>query len=463
VVTVQVGMMMMGVVDSIMVGRVSPEDLAGVALGNLYFFCSTVFGMGVLLALDPVISQAVGAGEQEGVARGLQRGALIALGLSLVTTVLFLPARPLLIWLRQPGEVVPIAVGYALSSIPGIFPFYLYIVLRQTLQAMGSVAPVVLTVCFGNLANAFLNWILIYGNLGAPALGAVGSAWASSAARALMTAFLLAISWSRLRPLLAPFRAEVMRPGPLGRLLRLGAPIGAQLQLEFGAFAVIGVCMGVVGTVAMASHQVALNLASLTFMVPLGVAQAASVLVGRAVGRGDSQGARRAAGAGLVMATAFMTLTASVFLAIPSLLARAYSPDPEVVALAALLLPVAGLFQVFDGIQVVATSVLRGVGDTRVPMVLHVAGFWLVGLPVSLLAGFVLGGGPVWLWAGLAAGLGVVSVLLLGRVQHRFSGSMDRLTVEDAHATHVSAGALTGGASEPSELRIVKVELEAMQ
>jgi MATE family multidrug resistance protein len=213
-------------------------------------------------------------------------------------------------------------------------------------------------------------------------------------------------------------------------MIKLGAPIGIQLGLEYGAFAVIGICMGWLGTTAMASHQVAINLASLAFMVPLGVAQASSVLVGRAVGRDDASGARRAAGAGLLVGVAFMSLTAVTFLSVPRFLAGIYSPDPAVVALAALLLPVAGVFQVFDGVQVVATSVLRGIGDTRVPMVLHVAGFWLVGFPVSVGVGFGLGMGPVGLWWGLAAGLGVVAGLLLLRVLRAFSGDVRRLTIE---------------------------------
>jgi MATE family multidrug resistance protein len=431
VVVVQVGMMMLGVVDSIMMGRVSPAHLAGVALGNLYFFSATVLGMGVLMSLDPVISQAVGANDREGIARGVQRGALLALGLTLAVSLLFAPMRPLLVLLRQPPEVVPIAVGFALASLPGILPFYLFVVLRQGLQAMGRVAPIIAVVVLGNLVNVFLNWVLIYGNLGAPALGATGTGLASSIARLLMTLGLLAVAWPVLKEHLRPLRREALRAAPLIRLLRLGGPIGFQLQLEYGAFAAVGVCMGLIGTVAMASHQVALNLASLTFMVPLGIAQASSVLVGRAVGRGDPAGARRAAGAGLVAGAGFMTITAVILLTIPRLLARIYSPDPDVVALAALLLPVAGLFQVFDGLQVVSTAVLRGIGDTRTPMLLHVAGFWLVGLPVGLFFGFTLGGGPIGLWWGLAAGLGVMAILLLARVARRFAGDLSRLSIED--------------------------------
>jgi multidrug resistance protein, MATE family len=439
VVVVQVGMMMMGVVDSIMVGRVSPAHLAAVALGHLYFFGASVFGLGVLLALDPVISQAVGAGDREGISRGVQRGALLAIGLAAATTPLFLPIRPLLALLGQPPEVVPLASGYALAALPGLLPFYLYIVLRQTLQALGHVGPVVVTIVVANLANVFFNWALIYGNLGAPALGAVGAGWASTASRLLMVAGVVGIAWPVLGPHLVPVRPEALRLAPLLRMIRLGAPIGLQIQLEYGAFGLIGVCMGWLGTVAMASHQIALNLASLTFMVPLGVAQACSVLVGRAIGRGDPPGARRAAGAGLAVGTVFMAFTAALFLGAPRSLAGIYGPEPEVIALAALLLPVAGLFQVFDGLQVVATSVLRGIGDTRVPMLLHIAGFWLVGLPVSLFAGFALDRGPVGLWWGLAVGLGVVASLLLWRVVRRFAGELQRLVIEDEQGVRGAA------------------------
>jgi MATE family multidrug resistance protein len=431
VVTVQVGMMLMGVVDSIMVGRVSPAQLAAVSLGNLYQFGVTVFGMGVLFALDPVISQAVGAGDREGIARGVQRGVLLALAITLATSLLFLPVRPVLVLVRQPPDVVPLASGYALATLPGLLPFYLFIVLRQCLQALGRLAPIVTAIVLANVAHVFLNWVLIFGKLGAPALGAVGAGLATGASRALMMVLTLAASWKLVRPYLTPLRREVVARGPLLRIVRLGAPIGLQIQLEFGAFAVIGLMMGWVGTVAMASHQVALNLASLTFMVPLGVAQAAAVLVGRAVGREDPHGARRAAGAGLVVGAGFMAFTGVLFLSVPELLARIYSDQAEVLSLAVLLLPVAGIFQVFDGLQVVSTSVLRGVGDTRVPMVLFIAGFWLVGIPFSVLLGFGLGVGAVGLWWGLAVGLGVVALLLLVRVAMRFSAPLRRVVVED--------------------------------
>ena len=431
VVTVQVGMMFLGVVDLIMVGRVSPIALAAVALGNLYFFAAIVFGLGTLLALDPIVSQAVGARDTEGIARAVQRGALLALGLALLSALLMAPVQPILTLLRQPPEIVPVAAGYAMAALPGVLPFYLYVVLRQTLQAKGRVAPIVWTVVAANLANVAFNWVLVFGNLGFPALGAVGAGWASSLSRVCMAVGVLVVAWRSLRDYLRPLRREAFTAPPLGRMIRLGAPIGMQLVLEFGAFGVIGVLMGWLGTIAMAGHQVALNLASLTFMVPLGVAQATTILVGRAVGRGDPVGARRSAGAGLLVGAGFMTGTALFFMLTPGLLARVYTAEVEVLAIAVLLIPIAGVFQVFDGLQVVATAVLRGIGDTRVPLIVHVLGFWLVGLPVSLLMGFRLGGGPSGLWWGLVAGLGAVALLLLIRVRHRFAGELQRIVIDE--------------------------------
>ncbi len=430
VAVVQVGMLAMGVADTIMVGHVSAVDLAAVGLGNLYFFTVAVFGMGVLFALDPVISQAVGAGDREAVARGLQRGGILAVATGVVASLLLLPAGPVLSLLGQPPEVVPVAAAYALVSIPGVFPFYAYMVLRQSLQAMGRVAPVVVAVVVANVANLGFNWVLIFGHLGFPAMGAVGSSWATSLSRWVMAGGLLGAAWPLLRPALSPIRREALAPGPLLRMVRLGAPIGAQQALEFGAFGATGVLMGWMGTVAVASHQVALNLAALTFMVPLGVAQAATVRVGQAVGRADAGGARRAAGAGILAGVSFMLCAALVFLSLPGPLARIYSRDPAVVALAATLIPIAGIFQVFDGLQVVASGVLRGVADTRTPMVLGLVGFWLVGLPSSAVMAFGLRWGPPGLWWGLALGLGATSLLLLARVRARFSGDLVRVSVE---------------------------------
>lgn len=432
---IQVGMMAMGAVDTVMVGRVSPVHLAAVAIGNLYYFGIAVFGMGVLFAVDPIVSQAVGAGDTAGVARGVQRGMVIAGGLTVFAMAFLLPAGPLLTFARQPVDVVPVAAGYAHGLIAGVLPFYAFAVLRQSLQAMGQVRAILLTVLAANVANLFLNWVLIFGNLGVPAYGAVGSAWGTSVSRWLMMITLLWAGWPLVRPSLQPLRREAFALEPILHVLRVGVPIGAQQWLEFGVFGAAGLLMGWMGTVAIASHQVALQLAAITFMVPVGVAQATSVLVGQAVGREDASAARRATGAGLLTGAGIMTVTAAVMLTLPEELARVFSDDPEVVAAAALLLPIAGVFQVFDGVQVVSAGALRGVADTRVPMMLNLVGFWLVGLPVSAWLGFGAGVGPRGIWWGLAVGIGVVAVLLVARVRSRLGRSLRRLTIDEASGT----------------------------
>jgi MATE family multidrug resistance protein len=426
----QVGVMFTGVVDTLMVGRVSPTDLAGVALGNVYFFASVVFGMGTLFSLDPVVSQAVGAEDPEGIARGVQRGVLMALLLTLVASLVMLPAEWVLTRLRQPADVIPLAAGYTRASLAGILPFYLYLVQRQTLQAMGLMRAVLLAMVVANVANVGFNWVLVFGNLGAPALGAVGAGWASSLSRFVLAASMAALAWPELRTHLRPFRRQVLHLPPLGRMFRIGAPTGVQMQLEFGAFGGAGLLMGLLGTVAVAGHQVALNLASLTFMLPLGISQAAAVLVGRAVGREDPAAARRAAGAGLGVGAGVMVVTAVLFLGVPGALARLYTPDRQVIALAAALLPIAGLFQVADGIQVVSAAVLRGVGDTRIPMLVNLLGFWAVGLPLGIVLTFSLEMGARGVWIGLALGLVLVACLLLLRVRSRFGRDLRRLVIE---------------------------------
>ena len=431
VVIVQVGIMSMGVVDTMMIGRVSATALAAVALGHLYFFIIASFGMGTLMALDPIVSQAVGAQDELAIRRGMQRGLVLALGLTIPMVVVLGLAEPMFSLLRQPPGVVPIAAGYVKASIVGLFPFLVFTVLRQSLQAMKRMAPIVWTIVLANLANVLLNWMLVYGRFGAPELGAVGTGWASSISRLMMAVGLLALAWGALRPYVIPFRRDAMAPLPLVRMLRVGAPIGAQFMLEGGIFGTVAILMGVLGPIEVAAHHVALNMAALTFMVPLGISAAATVLVGHAVGRADPEDARGASKAAIVLGVGFMATMAIVMLGIPVLLARAYTTDSTVIALAATLIPIAGVFQIFDGLQVVSIGILRGVGDTRTPLIVNLLGFWLLGLPVSLWLAFELDLGPQGLWWGLVAGLAAVATALLVRVRVQLGQEMRRLVIDD--------------------------------
>jgi MATE family multidrug resistance protein len=439
-VLIQVGAMLMGVVDTIMVGRVSAQALAAVALGNLYYFVFTIFGMGVLMALDPIIAQALGARDELAVARGLQRGLVLSVVLAIPISLLMLSVRPVLAWVGQPAPVIPDAAGYVDRITFSIWPFYAFVVLRQTLQAHRRTAPIVLTIVAANVLNAALNYLWVFGHLGFAARGVFGSAWATTVSRWFMAALLLALGWRDIRKYVARRAPKLLDPRALGRMLRLGSPIGAQMVLEIGAFGTVALLMGWLGVVQVAAHQVALNLASLTFMVPLGVSSAAAVIVGHAVGRGDAAGVRRSTSAALIVGAGFMLGAGALFVGAPGLLARLYTNDPGVLALTVLLLPIAGVFQVFDGLQVVSIGLLRGLGDTQVPVISNVIGFWCLGMPVSLWLGFGAGYGAVGLWWGLVVGLVMVALFLILRVLQRQSRGLARVII-DEHARPQTADA----------------------
>ncbi len=431
IVVVQVGLMAMGVVDSLMVGRFGATDLAGVALGHFYTFFLTSFGMGVLMGLDPVVAQAFGARDDAAIAQGLQRGIVMSVLLSLPITVLIAFTEPVLRAFEQPADVIPVGTDYALVSILGVLPFLLFIVVRQTLQGMHRVRDIVVVTLAANVLNVLLNWALVFGHAGAPRLGAVGSAWATVLCRWAMFFALLATAWPALRPYLRPWLPGALARRPLGRMLHLGAPIGLQFMLEFGAFAAIGLLMGKLGSDELAGHQVTINLASLAFMVPLGISAAAAVRVGHGIGQGDPGAVRRAAVIALAGGAGFMCLSAAALLTWPEALARLYVPDqPSTLLVATALIPIAGAFQVFDGTQVVASGVLRGSGDTLWPMLVHITGFWVLGVPIAWWLTFERGHVPTGPWWGMVVALGAVALAMLLRVRHRFRQAIARTRID---------------------------------
>jgi MATE family multidrug resistance protein len=430
VVTVQLGFMTMGLVDTIMVGHLSSQALAAVALGNLYVFSTCSFGMGVLLSLDPLVAQAVGSNDRQAVSLSIQRGLIVAFLLSIPTSLVLVPGESLLDLLGQPDSVIPISSSYVRICIASVIAFFFFVVLRQSLQAMERVWPIVVAMVGANLLNILLNWLLVFGKLGLPRMGAIGTAWATTASRWFLLVALLILAWKELVPILRRVEAAAFRLLPLLRMVRLGLPIGFHMLLEYLAFAVIGLLMGWLGTVDMAAHQVALNLAAFTYMVPLGVSAAAAVRVGHAVGADDQAGTQRAAFSSLLCGAVFMASSALVFLGLPHQLAAQFSNVTEVCALAATLIPIAGFFQVFDGLQVVAAGVLRGLGDTRTPMVVGLIGFWLIGLPTSIGLGFGLDWGATGLWWGFVAGLGAVAVFLLLRVAVLLRRRITRVAID---------------------------------
>lgn len=450
VIVVQIGLMLMGVVDAAFLGRVSAEGLAAVTLGNSWSFTPTIFGLGVLTALDPVIGQAFGARDELAIARGLQRGLFLAVLVSIPIGLVVLPAEAGLRLLGQPEEVVGTAGAYAVVSILGIPAFLIFCALRHTLQAIHVLRPIVIAIVATNLLNVFLDWVLIFGRLGCPPLGAVGSSWGTVISRWAMVAVLLALAWPVIGRYLSEARRAAFRWKPLFGMVHIGWPVGTQFTLEFGAFALIAFMMGRLGATSVAGHQVALNLASASFMVPLGISMAAAVRVGNEIGRRDLTSARRAAKVALGAGAGIMAGFGILFLLAPAPLARLITDQPEVLALAVALMPLAAGFQVFDGLQVVSTGILRGTADTRVPMLIHFAGFWLVGIPLAWFLGFRRGLGADGLWWGLVASLGAVAVVQLWRVRHRLGGDVLPVRLDDESA-YVAAAAADPEALAPTD------------
>ena len=426
VICTQLGIMLMGTVDVMMLGRLSEEGLASGALGNAVGFGLLVFPMGLLLGLDPLIAQAHGAGERERISGHLWRGAILAVAMSIPVSLIMLRAEWLLGVLGQKDPLRSEAAAYMRALIPGNAAFLLFCVVRQVLQGMNIVRPAFFAIVLANLGNVVANWAFIFGHLGMPALGVAGAAYATSAARWMMLVFLVAISTGVLRPFQKAPRGGALRPAAFRRLFALGVPVGFQISLEMWVFGTVAVLMGALGATQLAGHQIALNLAALSFMVPLGLAGAAAARVGNAIGRGDQEAARRAAKLSLTLGASVMAFFGLLFATIPHQLARLFTPERNVIEMAAMLLPIAAAFQIADGTQVVGAGILRGTADTRFPAIIAFIGYWVIGLPVGLLLAFPMEWGPQGLWWGLPLGLASVAAMFVTRIRVRFRGHIGR-------------------------------------
>ena len=306
------------------------------------------------------------------------------------------------------------------ALIPGNFAFLLFIAVRHTLQAMSVVRPALVAIIVANLVNVVANYALIFGRLGMPPLGVVGSGIATSISRWVLFLGLVIAAWPSVRKYLDAER-PLVRPRILGQLLRLGMPIGIQISLEMWFFSTVALMMGNLGARELAAHQVALSLVGLSFMVPMGISGAAATRVGNAIGRGSWTAAQRAAAVCLGLGAVVMLVSAASFKFLPGLLARLFTDELAVITLAVMLIPIAAVFQIFDGLQVVAFGCLRGSADTRFPAVIAFVGFWMLGLPLGWWLAFRVDLGPRGLWWGFTIGLGAVAILLLWRIAVRFS------------------------------------------
>lgn len=417
VVLSELGWMAQGVVDTIMVGKLGPAAIGAVALGNAVFYTPSLFGFGILLGLDTLVAQAYGRKDYDGCHRWLAQGVYLALALTpAIMAVLALASYG---YARVGiGAEVAIPAGSYLRILNwSTLPLLIYAASRRYLQGVGQVRVVTVTFIGANLLNWLGNWVLIYGKWGAPRMGVDGSALSTVVARVFMALALLGFAWryerSRGHPLFKHWAAPsaIM----LKQLARLGAPAAGQILLEVGAWNLATLAAGWLTPEALATHQIALNYAAITYMVPLGVGAAAAVSVGHAVGAGNLARARRAGWLALGLGTGFMLLAALVFLAAPGPLIALYTTDPQVMAVGPALLGLAAVFQIFDGIQTVSTGALRGLGETRAPMLANLVGYWALGLPLGYVLCFVLKRGIYGLWIGLTLALVVIATTLLLR------------------------------------------------
>src|SRR5579883_714581 len=419
----ELGWMSMGIVDTIMVGRLpnSAVAIGAVSLGGGLYYTVAIFGSGLLLGLDTLVSQAFGRKDLADARASLLNSLVVALILAPLMMGVVSLWPPLMQRMHIDHEVVNEMGPFLRALNWSTLPLVLYFALRRYMQAVGVVKPITFALISANVVNLVGNWIFIYGRMGSRAYGLPGSGWSTCAARIYITLVLAGslLYFNKRKQLGLSDRGARIEISRMFELLRLGFPAASQILLEIGVFTVAAALIGKLGPLPLAGHQIALNAGSFTCMVPLGISSAAAVRVGQAIGRGDAAGARRAGWTAIAVGAAFMTLAGILFVSIPAWIARIFSPDPKVIHFGAELLLVAAAFELFDGLQTVATGALRGMGDTRTPTITSLFSYWIIGLPVGYILCFHVGWGAVGLWIGLCIGLILIGSILLILWQYR--------------------------------------------
>ena len=414
-----VGQMLMGVADTLMIGHVGTLPLAACAFANNIILVLAVGGFGLLTGVSVRVSHAHGAGLKADISRALYAALLIAIFSGVLAALILHGSYPWFHHFGQAPGVLEEAHSYTLIVGWSMVPAFLISASRNYLDAQSCPWPAFWILLGGVLLNVFLNWVLIYGNLGFPPMELTGAGWATLVSRVATVAGLIWYVWSsNMRPRERLSRTKHL-PGELIAQLRLGLPAGTQLVAEIGAFTGAALLIGHLGAIPLAAHQVALTCASTTFMFPLGVAMASTVRIAQAKGAGRTNLLRPIAAGSWAIGIAVMALFAVLFLFANRPIARAFIEEIEVVQLAASLLVIAGIFQLVDGVQVIGTGLLRGLRDTTGPMLITIAAYWVVALPLGSWLAFRLQLGAQGMWIGLALGLGVAAALLVGRFVSR--------------------------------------------
>jgi multidrug resistance protein, MATE family len=413
----ELGWMTMGVVDTIMVGRLPDSAIAigATGLGETLYNMLAIFAAGLLLGMDTFVAQAFGREDLKDARQTLVNGLFLALIIAPILMLIVLAWPALMSRFGISTELVGPMTPFLRALNWGSLPLMIYFALRRYLQAVNIVHPIMFALISANLINIIGDWALIYGHLGLPAMGIVGSGWSTCFARIyLVIVLLISLFWAESKRKLESWEGTLRLDfHRMTELLRLGIPAATQILFEIGAFAVATTMCAKLGPIPLSGHEIALSCAALTFMVPLGISSAAAVRVGQELGRGDPLAARRAGWSAIVLGAVFMTTSALVFVSFSKPLARLFSPDPDVIRVGSALLLIAAAFQLFDGLQIVTTGALRGSGDTRTPMLANLGAYWFIGLPLAYVLAFKLNWGAVGVWIGLCLGLMIIGSGLL--------------------------------------------------
>lgn len=429
VVLSQLGQVLVGVADSMMVGRLGAVPLAAASLGNSIFFVILMFGMGISMGITPLVSLAEGKGKSKRIGHLFQHGLWINIATAVLLTVVIVGLSQGLHFLNQPEEVVELTIPYLFIITSSLLPFMIFQSFKQLAEGISQTKQAMYVTIVCNLVNVFLNWVLIYGNLGAPAMGLNGAGLATLISRVMMPVMmgLYVMRSSRYSVFDLKLGIGKLRFLLLNRILKIGVPTGFQYIFEVSAFSAAAIMMGWIGVNALAAHQIAINLASVSYMMVSGLSTAGMIRVSNQIGRGNFKAMRKAGMVVFGMTLIFMSVTGLIFILMRSYLPTLYIDNGEVVALSASLLIIAGMFQLSDGIQVAGLGVLRGLEDVRFPTLITLVAYWVIGLPLGYFLAFQLDMAEKGIWYGLLIGLSITAVVLF----YRFHKLSNRMIVAD--------------------------------
>lgn len=421
----QLGQVIVNFVDNIMVAKLGPAALAGVSFANALYAICLVFGMGISFALPPLISEAQGAADDRRISSYFKHSLIVNLAFGVISMILLIAFIPFMKYLGQDPEIIPHAADYMYYSALGMIPFMIFQTLRCYSDGLSETLPSMIIIILGNLLNVILNYLLIFGHWGLPEMGTAGAALSSLISRVFMVFGILIIfrHWKNLWIYLSEVRFNMYKSSYFKKILSLGIPSSFQMTFELTAFSAAAIIMGFIGKIEQASHQIAINLASITFMIATGLAMASTIRVGNQLGKGDISKVKDAGYSAMIQITIFMIVAAIGFVLARHLLPTIYMDNAEVISIAAYLLLAAAIFQIPDGIQVITLSALRGLQDVKVPTFITFLSYWLLGIPCSYILAITLEWGPIGVWIGLILGLTISAIFL----SYRFKMLTDKL------------------------------------